>query len=242
MARYFTSGDNEYLSVGNGIVAGHPLSISAWVYPDTDGAAIYRICAVRNAGSADGYLFRVRGDLGGDPLSAYVVNQGVADGLAESAGGVNFNAWNHAGAVFATVTSRTVYLNGTATAGDADDVTGIDAPDAFEISQATTRTWDGAIAEVAVWGAALTGAEMASLNAGANPLTIRPQSLAFYGPLWRDEDEDYVGGLSLTAHNGPTVATHPPIYGRAPKGHVGLTIAAPPGANVPQKWFHYAHH
>lgn len=186
-----------------------------WIYPVTDGAAIYRALALYNNASGDGYFIRVRGDLGGDPLSCYVVDQLVADGVANSAAPVTFNAWQHAGAVFASVTSRTIYLKGVRTAGDADDVTGLDAPDRIRIGGMAARWWDGGMAEVAIWQATLVAAEMAALAAGAHPKTIRPASLRFYAPLrfnktW-DRDIAGRGGYDLTPVNGPTWADDPPV-------------------------------
>lgn len=69
---------------------------------------------------------------------------------------------------------------------------------------------NGLIAEVGIWSAALTAAEIASLSAGFTPDQVRPQSLVFYAPLVR-ELRDLRGGLAITATNSPTVATHPRI-------------------------------
>jgi hypothetical protein len=53
---------------------------------------------------------------------------------------------------------------------------------------------DGRTAEVGIWNAALTAAEIASLAKGMTPDKIRPQSLVFYAPLVRDLI-DVRGGL-----------------------------------------------
>ena len=70
---------------------------------------------------------------------------------------------------------------------------------------------DGLIAEVGIWNAALTAAEIASLADGMTCDKVRPQSLVFYAPLVRDLI-DQKGGLAITNNNGATVAPHPRIY------------------------------
>ena len=87
---------------------------------------------------------------------------------------------------------------------------------------------DGRIAEAAIWNVELTDAEVAILGKGFSPPFIRPESLVFYAPLIRDEDDDRVGGLSLTAYNTPTIASHPPIIYPAPPFLSFPTGAAPP--------------
>jgi len=61
------------------------------------------------------------------------------------------------------------------------------------------NTWDGMIAHCAFWnGVQLTAAEALALASGANPLLVRPDSLAFYTPL------DGVSNPEVDFINGPT--------------------------------------
>lgn len=71
--------------------------------------------------------------------------------------------------------------------------------------------YNGQAAEVGIWNAALTDAEIASLAAGMTCDKVRPQSLVFYAPLVRDLS-DHKGGLTITNNNGATVANHPRVY------------------------------
>jgi hypothetical protein len=66
-------------------------------------------------------------------------------------------------------------------------------------------------AEVGIWNAALTAAEIASLAKGMTCDKIRPQNLVFYAPLVRNL-QDVKGGLTITNNNGATVANHPRVY------------------------------
>ena len=66
-------------------------------------------------------------------------------------------------------------------------------------------------AEVGIWNAALTAAEIASLAKGMTCDKIRQQSLVFYAPLVRNL-QDVKGGLTITNNNAATVANHPRVY------------------------------
>jgi hypothetical protein len=70
---------------------------------------------------------------------------------------------------------------------------------------------DGKIAEVGIWNAALTAAEVASLAKGMTCDKVRPQSLVFYAPLVR-ELIDQKAARAITNNNAATVADHPRIY------------------------------
>jgi hypothetical protein len=78
-------------------------------------------------------------------------------------------------------------------------------------STGTGAFFTGDMAEIGIWNAALTAAEIASLAKGMTPDKIRPQSLVFYSPLVRDLI-DQKGGLTITNNNGATVANHPRVY------------------------------
>jgi hypothetical protein len=71
--------------------------------------------------------------------------------------------------------------------------------------------FNGDIAEVGIWNAALTADEIASLSRGMTCDKVRPQNLVFYAPLVRDLI-DVKSGLILTNNNGATAADHPRIY------------------------------
>ena len=75
----------------------------------------------------------------------------------------------------------------------------------------TVNNFNGSLAEVGIWNAALTADEIASLAKGMTCDKIRPQSLVFYAPLVRDLI-DQKGGLTITNNNAATVAAHPRIY------------------------------
>jgi hypothetical protein len=85
---------------------------------------------------------------------------------------------------------------------------------------------DGLLAEVAIWNAALSDEEVASLAAGFSPLLVKPENLVVYVPLVRTI-QDVVGGLGFTA-TGTVVAEHPPKIFLPAAPHI--STAPPPSA------------
>ena len=210
------SGTGQYYSGTQSFFTGTlPVTMACWYRVDSVSSSM-GLMSLRSA--ANGALrLGYRGDLVNDPIYAVVRTTGgmFADASVDS--GVAANTWAHAAAVFASTTSRTAYTNGTAgttntTSRDAG--TSINTVDVGHIGTATPL--DGQVAEAAVWTVALTTAEIALLADGLSPLFVRPQSLAFYAPLFGragagGEEEDWVGGAPLTATGSPTVTDHPRI-------------------------------
>lgn len=144
------------------------------------------------------------------------------------------DTWHHACGVWASSTSRTVYLDGANPSTGTTNLTP-DAPDNIFIGRwgSAALGMDGSIAEVAIWNAVLSAAEVAILAKGFSPLFVRPQSLVFYSPLIRGLD-DRVGGLTLTA-SGTVVSAHPAIIYPAPP----MVLVAPAAAGG-NPWYAYA--
>lgn len=74
----------------------------------------------------------------------------------------------------------------------------------------TSTTWDGRIAEWAVWDAILTAAEHAALGRGIDPRLIRPQSLVSYIPLYgaQSPEPDWKNATGATV-SGAVAIAHP---------------------------------
>jgi len=117
------------------------------------------------------------------------------------------NTWYHAASVCVSPFNFLAYFNGTA--GAQTTVTTGTGPTLLNAT--VIGASDTVIAEVGIWNAALTAAEVASLAKGMTCDKIRPQSLVFYAPLVRDLI-DAKGGLTITNNNGATVANHPRVY------------------------------
>jgi hypothetical protein len=195
---------------------GLPLTMACRYYP-TDLTVNQTLMSIADTGAnVDYYQMGCAGAVADDPIRC-VFRSDVGDleivDSTSGAGGVS--AWYHACCVFASTTSRSVYFDGGSKATGTDNVpepAGIDTTTIGAIQTSTVGGYfDGSIAEAAVWSAALTDAEVATLAEGYSPLLVRPGSLVAYWPLIRDTDDDIVGGYSLTANGGPTIAVHPPV-------------------------------
>jgi hypothetical protein len=139
----------------------------------------------------------------------------LPSGNNASSGTLTANTWWHGCGVWASNTSRTAYLNGVAGSTATNAYTGAGGWNTITVGGRWATTFggyfNGIIAEVGIWNAALTAAEIASLADGMTCDKVRPQSLVFYAPLCRDLI-DVKGGLTITNNNTATVANHPRVY------------------------------
>jgi len=154
-----------------------------------------------------------RGDIANDPIQ--IIQQGGGSSVLTliSTSGCSANTWHHACAVFTSATSRTIYLDGgnSATNTTSSTPSGINQMNIGSFKTAAGNWFNGQVAEVGLWSAALTQPEIASLAAGMTCDKVRPQSLVFYAPLVRDL-VDAKGGLTITNNNTATVVNHPRVY------------------------------
>jgi hypothetical protein len=145
-------------------------------------------------------------------LIAYTYDGASFDSVASTS--YTANAWHHCVGVWPSMSSRTSYLNG---AASATSVGSRNITNLFRLNiggfggLSVVDRLTGEMAEVGIWNDALTAAEIASLAKGMTCDKVRPQSLVFYAPLVRDLI-DQKGGLTITNNNGATVANHPRIY------------------------------
>lgn len=206
------NGSNQYLSSGSGSIfqLGSQYTIFAWVNPSNiSGNKI--VCAYYGspAGLSTGWLLAVAGSqlrfdtanevsyfssstFGAIPANAYqscaVVINGSSFWLyvgSAKSSAQSLNSITYASSVF--------YVGGTLYSGSP-----------------SSAMFNGSIAEPAIWNAALTDAEIASLAAGFTPDQVRPQSLSLYAPLIRNL-ADLRLGRTITNVGGATVSTHPRI-------------------------------
>jgi hypothetical protein len=207
---YDFDGTNQSLTRASAPVTAVPLTMACWFNPDLlqDGA----LCAVESV-SGNGTWFALFAVLAG-MVSASTVQNG-AESRAITTATYTTGSWNHCCGVFTASNSRTIYLNG----GNAVTNTGNRTPTNIAETVIGARRFagifglyfNGKIAEVGIWNAALTAQEVASLAQGMTCDKIRPQSLVFYAPLVRDLI-DQKGGLTITNNNSATAADHTRVY------------------------------
>ena len=191
-------------------------TISAWVRIFSFGASgLGRIASKEN-----GWLFYTTSNSGG----VLQIGNGFSGGTANfysslqlpSGAGV---AWTHVAATWdgagPAISAHGLWIGGvlsglvqtaTATGSKLDD-SGIDLW--IGNRSAGSRVIDGQIAEVGIWNALLTPAEITALSKGFSPSHIRPTAMRFHAPLIRDFRP--LQQNATIASSGVTVAPHPRI-------------------------------
>lgn len=207
MARTF-DGSTQFF-IGNTPVTAAPMTMAAWI--NVADAADECIISITN-GTTDANSNRIRLVTG----TLQARSQGAGGGgVAGTIGTVSTGTPAHVAGVFASTSSRTAYLNGTAGTPETSTRTpsGIDKIGIGVNASAGTNSerLNGAIWDAAVWDVALTAAEIAALAKGISPRQIRPQSLVWYRPFIR-ETNDIVGGAALTETGTTTVTAHGRVY------------------------------
>jgi len=206
------NGSTQYLIGGSAPVSAVPLTISCWFIGNSTltGAAV----SLGTNGGTARYSIVPAGTVAGDPIQVGVTNSAGTGANATTSTGWTTGTWNHACGVYTSTTSRTAYLNG---GGKVTETTSITASADRTLigarinSGAVGAFFSGRVADVGIWNTDLTEAEVISLSTGMSPLLIRPQSLVFYAPLYRDFI-DYKG-MSLTNTASVTVVDSNRHYG-----------------------------
>jgi hypothetical protein len=210
MAYNFTSASSQYLSMTSSPVSGPPLTLACWFNASQTTTSDYLVSV--SAAATNYFALAIFGANAGDPVGVFDY-AGLGPHFAYTTAGYTANTWNHAAGVWTGLNNRTAYING----GNSSTNTSTQNNITLTRSQiganavVATNRMNGLIAEVGIWNASLTAAEIASLAKGMTCDKIRPQSLVFYAPLVRDLI-DQKGGLTITNNNGATVANHPRVY------------------------------
>jgi len=250
MARLFDDASDQYLYNGTQ-VTGMPFTMACWFNSNdiTINQSLMTMSSEDDSGWHGLWLSLAGAQVGDYIQAAAYAGAGVK--LAKTSTGYSADTWHHACGIFASATDRRAYIDGGSKGTNTDSCTPLSINNTvigttYYFTGAINESeapFSGAIAGAAIWNVALTDAEVASLATGVSPRSVRPESLVFYAPLWRDEDEDFVGGLSLTPVNTPTVAAHPrvlylalPQIGKTAAGGAGSIgeITTVPWANVGQ--------
>lgn len=153
------------------------------------------------------------GRTGGVDYGIAMVNSGGTVGFALSSAAPTINTWQNLTGVYSANNSRTVYLNGGSSGTDTTAATpsGISHiyVGATSSSSSIIKSFNGAIADTAIWNVALNTSEIAALNAGYSPALIRPSALVYYQPLIRELND--LRGAIFTNVNTATAFAHPRV-------------------------------
>lgn len=190
------------------VITGLPLTIALWAKGTVNtGELVVRLgaedaCILIAPNSEDGLL------------SASAIGSGKEES-ATFPTGLDATDWKHFAGVFTSATSRLAYTNGSAgTVSTADLSVEFNSTVTVGGDSSTSTYTDLTFAELAIWAAALTADEVASLAAGAQPTTIRPAALRFYWPAHFTSDAvaELMGGYSLAPSGSSwSVADNPPV-------------------------------
>jgi hypothetical protein len=195
----------------SGILTAAPLTMACWFNPASISPAapntMMSLCRSAETGALN--QFRIAMNVG----AAVFVQAGDGSSFTTTTTSTTVasaNTWNHACGVVAAADDRRVFLNGggKATSAVSRIPSGIDRNSigTRDSAVAATNDFGGALAECALWDAALTDEEVAILALGYSPLLVRPQNLYAYLPLVRDVidyrsgDFSAVGSLTVEPH------------------------------------------
>lgn len=194
-------------------VTAAPLTLACW-FRSTSATANQNLITIQVNNNNNYFGMSAAGNVAGDPVRAYINGAGAGLATADTSTGYSINTWHHACAVFESNTSRSAYKDGGSKVSNTTDRTPTGLNKHYVGVYNATGAGDpmvGAIAEVAIWNAALTDSEVASLAKGFSPRLIRPQSLVRYRPFIR-EVICIKSGAALTTTGTPTVFNHPRVY------------------------------
>jgi uncharacterized protein YmfQ (DUF2313 family) len=249
MAIDFTGSVQLYSTAGSPVTAA-PLTMAAWIKLTDYGAVgnLSDICYVQNSTGQENFRLAltsghpwIRASSGGTFGQAY--NGSVTATL---------NAWQHICGVCNSTTLRAIFLNGGSKLTDTTYMEPGGVSQVFVNAGGSGPNTHGQIADVAVWNAALTDAEVLALAKGICPAFIRPSKLQLYLPLQsisgypnfsnnlaRGQPKSFtIGGSFADAATQPPIGTRYYYSSRAPtpptpfQGTTWLTTARLPGAST----------
>lgn len=142
------------------------------------------------------------------------------------------NTWYHLGFAFNAGTG-TFYVNGALIGTDSSLTGAFDSAASLNLGRRGgdgAENWNGRIAEVGYYSAALVAADFLELAAGFTPPCVRPDALEHYWPLVgrASPEPDYWGGVNGTL-NVTSTAEHPRVVQRRVQPiSLGDTTSPPP--------------
>jgi hypothetical protein len=196
MARSFTSSSSQYLIATQSVITEPPISLSGWGRPTVTNENNAIVCLGQNGSDDRVWIYFRQGKI-------RVAQDAGNFKFAETTGSYSANNWYHVGATINGTTDRKVFALGEVVQDTTNsNITGglnrCTIGDTFDSFNGHENFMQGRLAEIGVWNAILTTAEMNMLALGYSPLLIRPQNLVIYVPLVRNNDNDLINGLGFT--------------------------------------------
>lgn len=216
---YSFDGSNDYILKNTSVNNTTPITLACWF---NAGNTAVDMGLVNISYSAGTRFNQIQLGASGD-LMARVTGVNTV----RSTNTFSLNTWNHAAGVFTSSTSTTVYLNGTGeqTITYTSTLQSILNRFSFGVrintgtNPVASTYFNGKLAEIAMWQAALTKPEIQELAAGIKPIFVRPESLYIYVPLMEqvyDYNDNPDSGRPFTLNGGASLVStsdHPRRYG-----------------------------
>jgi hypothetical protein len=194
----------------------------------TDLASFSIVCFVNRRGSMNGSgsrIFSIRGSGDADDIRIQVVTNNIPNFIIFRGGdqqlsattALNQDQWYHIGVTY-DQTTRHIYVDGTSE-NSSTSITGsinLKSGDDFNIGNGNpgswNRSWNGDLAEFAIYDRALPASEMSALSDGFSPINMA-NGLVFYAPTTGalTTERDWVDGNVASDQTGITKAVHPRI-------------------------------
>ncbi len=191
---YTFNGINQYINNNTQIINSYPFTLTAWI--KTDKSVVQTILSLEDK-DAPNITYSIFINSSGTAV-ARAENTGAKD--ARSTTAVNNGAWHYIAGVFASATSRAVYVDGVIEGTNADSVSYNTAVDSFDIGRTGTSTpgnyFNGTIDEVRIYNVELSLEQIrADYRAGAaNYDTITPSMTRiedrWYAKVWANDGQD----------------------------------------------------
>lgn len=216
MARSFTGSGGTRLHNLTAPVSAAPLTVVAWMRKTN--TSVENLISIATDGSGSNY-WRIRTNFGSTVI--WQVNNGGGTSGASATGTYTAGVWTHICGVERSSTDRSCFRDGGNEGTNTNArIPSVDMISLGTLAQDSTDSYDGDLAEVAVYDIGLSDGQIADLAGTGgriplSPLLVQPQNLVFYAPLIRGvsaagdgDDFDIIGGRSLTEVGTVTVADH----------------------------------
>src|SRR5690349_16288159 len=217
MARSF-DGSTAFLQTNTVPVAG-PATFACWFWVASTSPGIGPLFGTGIRANATASCIELQTGAAG-VLRAFQANNGTG-AIATTTAVYQPGCWNHACAVFASATSRTIYLNGTNAVLNTGSLGFLSYDTTYLGARATNNIHQNFVnaitAHAAAWNVALNPSEVLQIGQGTNPLLVRSQSLQVYYPL-------NTAGVGTEYNRVPW---------RAGKDDLAVTVATPSGPDAP---------
>ena len=206
------NGTTQYLNLNSSPAGTYSLTIACWFNTTSITVGEDLMVLKENAVGDNFGGIGLAGTTGGDPIQGFQSEgAGVGSVTFNTTAGYTANNWHHACLVLANSTNRTIFINGGNSTNNTATRLIFPSWDRVYIGAfATSPSFVGRIAEVAIWNVSLTTPEVVSLSKGFKPSKVRPQSLVYYSRLIRNF-QDIRNAVAIVNNNSVGVGDHPPV-------------------------------